>query len=152
MLLNWLIAENISEVGISWFDFYSIGHICFGIGVFLFFSLFYTIPKNKGLTPIFSLLFVFILSIIIFILWEVFENILFLKIGWKFEGRPDSFQNMFTDILCGIIGALLSWLFCHEIFVKEKNIWAYYIFGIIGFTLWLVVFMILRAYTYGYIP
>jgi hypothetical protein len=46
MLSNWLLATEISEVGLSWFDFYSIGHLCFGIGLFLFFSLFYTVPKS----------------------------------------------------------------------------------------------------------
>ena len=100
MLLNKLIATEISEVGISWFDFYSIGHICFGIGLFLFFSLFYTLPKRKyNTTPIFSLLFVFILTIISSILWEVIENLVFLDLGWKFEDRLDSWQNMTTDVL-----------------------------------------------------
>jgi len=150
MLLNEFIAETISEVGVSWLDFYSIGHICFGIGVFLFFSLFYTIPKNKGHVPIFSLLLVFIITFVILIAWELLENLLFIEIGWKFEGRLDSWQNITTDIIFGIIGALISWLFCHLIFTKGKNIWAYYIFGIIGFGLWLGVFIILRAVYFGY--
>lgn len=147
MLFNWLFAEIATEVGISWFDFYSIGHICFGIGLFLFFSLFYTIPKKHGKTPIFSLFFVFIISLACIILWEVLENVLFIGLGWKFEGRLDSLQNITTDIIIGILGSLVSWLFCHEVFVKDKNIWAYYIFGIIGFGLWLGVFIILRAFT-----
>ena len=147
MLFVDLFASDPSQVGLAWFDFYSIGHICFGIGVFLFFSLFYTVPKNKGHTPIFSLLFVFICTMIIIIIWEVFENTLFIEIGWKFEGRADSWQNITTDILVGAVGGLGSWLFCYIIFVKEKNIWAYYIFGIIGFAIWLVVFIILRIYT-----
>lgn len=147
MLFVDLIATDASMVGEAWFDFYSIGHICFGIGVFLFFSLFYTIPKSKGHIPIFSLLFVFICTMIIIVLWEVFENTLFIDIGWKFEGRVDSWQNITTDILMGAIGSLGAWLFCYLIFVKEKNIWAYYIFGICGFLLWLVVFIILRIFT-----
>jgi uncharacterized membrane protein YeaQ/YmgE (transglycosylase-associated protein family) len=150
MLFNEIFAETISEVGESWFDFYSIGHICFGIGVFLFFSLFYTIPKNKGKTPIFSLLFVFILTFVILIAWELLENLLFVEIGWKFEGRRDSWQNITMDIIIGVIGALSSWLFCHLIFTKGKNIWAYYIFGIIGFGIWIGVFIILRAVYFGY--
>jgi len=147
MLFVDLFASDLSQVGVAWFDFYSIGHLCFGVGVFLFFSLFYTVPKNKGHIPIFSLLFVFICTMIIIILWEVFENTVFIEIGWKFEGRADSWQNITTDILVGAVGALGSWLFCYIIFIKEKNIWAYYIFGVIGFALWLVVFIILRIYT-----
>ena len=148
MMFNWFIAENINEVGISWLDFYSIGHICFGIGAFTILSLFYTIPKKKGKTPLVSLLFVFILSILLFIGWELLENLLFIEIGWKFEGRLDSLPNIISDILMGIVGALGSWFFCHWIFNKEGSLWGYYIFGITGFGLWLGVFMIMRALYY----
>ena len=150
MFFNEFIAETIGEVGISWLDIFSIGHFCFEIGVFLFFSLFYTIPKNKGHVPIFSLLLVFILTFIVLIAWELLENLLFIEIGWKFEGRLDSWQNITSDIVIGVLGALISWLFCHLIFTKGKNIWAYYIFGIIGFGLWLGVFIIVRAIFLGY--
>lgn len=147
MLFNWLIATDISEVGISWFDFYSIGHICYGIGLFLFFSLFYTIPKKRGAIPIFSLLFVFILTMIFVILWEVVEHFVFLDLGWKFEDRPDSLQNMSTDVLLGALGGLGTWLFAYLTFEKDKNSFAYYTFGIIGFGVWLCVFIILRYMT-----
>jgi len=147
MLFVELFALDPSNVGIAWFDFYSIGHFCFGIGVFLFFSLFYTISKHKGKTPLFSLLFVFILTLVILVLWEVLEHFLFMDLGWKFEGRADSWQNITTDLIIGAIGGIVSWIFCHEVFMKDKNIWSYYIFGILGFTVWLVVFMILRALT-----
>ena len=147
MLFVDLIATDQSMVGLAWLDFYSIGHICFGIGLFLFFSLFYTIPKKHGKTPIFSLLLVFILSFACIILWEVLENVLFIGLGWKFEGRLDSWENITADIIIGILGSLVSWLFCYVVFEKDKNIWAYYIFGIIGFGLWFVVFIVLRAFT-----
>ncbi len=147
MLLNWLFATEISEVGISWLDFYSIGHICYGIGLFLFFSLFYTIPKKKGKVPIFSLLFVFILTVIFAVLWEIMENIIFLDLGWKFEDRPDSWQNMFTDVLFGVIGGIGTWIFAYITFEKERNSFAYYTFGIIGFGVWISVFIVLRYFT-----
>lgn len=147
MLLNWLFATEISEVGISWLDFYSIGHICYGIGLFLFFSLFYTIPKKKGKVPIFSLLFVFILTVIFAVLWEIIENIIFLDLGWKFEDRPDSWQNMFTDVLFGAIGGIGTWIFAYITFEKERNSFAYYTFGIIGFGVWISVFIVLRYFT-----
>ena len=152
MLLNELIATEIDEVGTSWFDFYSIGHICFGIGLFLFFSLFYTIPKKKGKTPIFSLLFVFILTIVCSIIWEILENILFLEMGWKFEGRADSWQNITTDILLCAIGGLGTWLFAYITFEKEKSAFAYYTFGVIGFGVWLGIFIILRYLTFQNSP
>ena len=153
MLLNEFIATDISEVGISWFDFYSIGHICFGIGLFLFFSLFYTIPKRKyGTTPIFSLLFVFILTIIFSIILVIVENLVFLDLGWKFEDRADSWQNITTDILLCAIGGLGTWLFAYITFEKEKGAFAYYTFGLIGFGVWICVFIVLRYLTFQNSP
>jgi hypothetical protein len=147
MLFNSFFATTVDEVGISWFDFYSIGHICFGIGVFLFFSLFYTIPKKKGRIPIFSLLFVFIITIVIAIAWEILENILFLDLGLKFEGRMDSLPNMVTDVLLCAVGGLGTWLFAYLIFEKDKSAFGYYTFGIIGFGVWISIFIILRYFT-----
>ena len=147
MIFNWFVATTVNEVGISWFDFYSIGHICFGIGVFLFFSLLYTIPKSKGYTPILSLFAVFIATAIILVLWEVVENTFLFWSNLKFENRADSIQNSFTDIVLGAIGALGAWLFAYLIYEKEKNIWDYYIFGLISFGLWLGIFVILRYFT-----
>jgi hypothetical protein len=147
MFLNEIIATTAKEVGNSWFDFYSIGHIAFGVAVFMFFSLCYTIPKAKGSTPIFSLLFVFILTLIVLILWEVLENTLLLSIGLKFENRMDSPQNIFTDIICGVLGSIGAWLFAKWVFEKEKKIWPYYVFGLISFGIWLSIFIILRYIT-----
>ncbi len=147
MLLNEIIATTSEEVGVSWFDFYSIGHICFGIGVFLFFSLFYSIPKARGSTPIFSLLFVFILTFIILIAWEVVENTYLYISNLKFENRTDSPQNILTDILFGIIGSLGACLNAYETFEKERKILPYYTTGIIAFILWLGIFIILRHFT-----
>jgi len=147
MILSEIIATNASEVGQSWFDFFSIGHICFGIGVFLFFSLLYSIPKARGDTPILSLLAVFILTFIILIAWEVVENTLFLDLNLKFDNRPDSPQNILTDIVFGTIGALGSLLWAYEAFEKGKKHWPYYVFGLIMFVIWLGVFSIFRFLT-----
>lgn len=147
MLFDEFIATEIGEVGVSWFDFYSIGHICLGIGLFLFWSLFYTIPKKKGRIPIFSLMFVFILTIVCAIIWEIIENTVFLDLGWKFENRMDSWQNAITDVLLCAVGGLGTWLFAYLIFEKERSAFGYYTFGIIGFGVWIGVFIILRYLT-----
>ena len=147
MILNEIIATKTSEVGVSWFDFFSIGHICFGIGVFLFFSLCYSIPKARGDTPILSLLAVFILTFIILIAWEVVENTLFLELGLKFGNRRDSPRNIFTDIVFGSLGALGMLLWAYEAFEKGKKHWPYYVFGLIMFVIWLGVFSFLRVLT-----
>ncbi|MFX1391137.1 MAG: hypothetical protein ACFE9Z_13815 [Promethearchaeota archaeon] len=152
MIFNEWIATEVFEVGISWFDFYSIGHICFGIGLFLFWSLFYTIPKKKGKVPIFSLLFVFILTVVCGIIWEIVENTILLNFGLKFENRADSWQNMSTDVLLCAVGGLGTWLFAYLTFEKEKSAFAYYLFGIIGFGVWISVFIILRYLTFQNSP
>ena len=147
MMLNWLIATTPEEVGIAWLDFFSIGHITFGIGVFLFFSFFYTIQTHRGITPYFSLLFVYICTFSILIVWEVLENTLFVGLGIKFEGRLDSWQNILTDLVIGNVGGLCTWFFCYQIVEKDKNMKGYYAFGITGFTIWFVFFFILRFLT-----
>jgi len=152
LIFNEWFATEVSEVGISWFDFYSIGHICFGIGLFLFWSLFYTIPKKKGKVPIFSLLFVFMLTIACAIIWEIVEHIVLLNLGLKFENRPDSWQNMSTDVFLCAVGGLGTWLFAYLTFEKEKSSFAYYTFGLIGFGVWISVFIILRYLTFQNSP
>ncbi len=147
MILSEIIATNASEVGQSWFDFFSIGHICFGIGVFLFFSLGYSIPKSRGDTPILSLLAVFILTFIILIAWEVVENTLFLELNLKFGNRRDSPRNIFTDIVLGTLGALGMLLWAYEAFEKGKKHWPYYVFGLIMFIIWLLIFSVFRFLT-----
>lgn len=150
MLFNWLFASSIDEVGVSFFDFYSIGHVCLGIGVFLFFSFFYTIPKHKGEVPILSLLAVFLFTVIMLVVWELVENIVLIEIGLKFEGRADSWQNITTDILLGMVGGVVSWIHCYLIFEKDKNIWLYYIMGIIALSIWIIFFFVGRYITYWY--
>lgn len=147
MILSEIIATKTSEVGESWFDFFSIGHICFGIGVFLFFSLCYSIPKARGDTPILSLFAVFILTFIILIAWEVVENTLFLDLNLKYDNRPDSPRNILTDIVFGTLGALGTLLWAYEAFEKDKKHWPYYVFGLIMFVIWLGVFSFLRVLT-----
>lgn len=150
MLLNWIVATDISEVGVSLFDFYSIGHICFGLGTFLFFSLLYTIPMQFDKKPLLPLWAIFLLTMGVLIAWEFLENFLFIEIGIKFEDRLDSPGNITTDLILGAFGALINWIAAYEIEEKHegKGIKWYYLTGIIAFALWLILFVILRYITY----
>ncbi|MBN1800016.1 MAG: hypothetical protein JW891_00825 [Candidatus Lokiarchaeota archaeon] len=147
MIFDCIVALTNDRVGLCAFDFYSFGHICLGIAVFLFLSLFYTIPKYKGDTPYVALVLVFIVTLALLILWEIIENTLFFELGWKFENRRDSSLNIFTDILFGTLGAIGTWLICHYVFVKEKKIWGYYAFGLIAFLVWLILFFVTEHFT-----
>jgi len=61
--MSLLVATNINEIGISFFDFYSFGHLAMGVGLFLFFStLIYYFLKKFNLKA--SLCYSLILSII----------------------------------------------------------------------------------------
>jgi len=146
MIFNGWIATEVSEVGISVFDFYSIGHICFGLGVFLFLSFFYVLPKHHGHEAWLPLWAIYLFTFGILILWEILENVVFIAIGIKFENRPDSIPNIISDLSLGAIAALIN-LFAARIIVDKDKMWAYYIPGIIAFILWLVIFFILRFFT-----
>ncbi len=152
MIINWFLATTTEEVGVSWFDFYSIGHVCFGLGVFLFFSFLYTIPKQRGNDPLVPLWLVFVFAIVILIGWEFLENIIFIEMGIKFEGRLDSAQNIATDLILGTIGALLNLYAAKDIIDKNKDLKGYYITGIVAFSIWLLVFIILRYVTFWNSP
>ena len=146
MILNEIIATTTAEVGVSWLDFYSIGHICFGLGVFLFLSLFYVIPKHRGHTEWVALWFLYILTVGVLVLWEVLENTLFITMGIKFEGRADSIQNLIGDLVMGMIGALINCIAATSV-KKKKSIWPYYLVGLIAFGIWLGIFFIARFFT-----
>lgn len=149
-VFNWLIATNIDEVGISVFDFYSIGHICMGIGLFLFFGLLYTIPMAKDddsqiKLPLWG---VFVLTVIAGIAWEFIENVVLIELGLKFENRADSIFNLVSDIFLVAAGGLSFWWITYRVFSRGSNITAYYVVGFIIFAIWLFIFVILRYVTY----
>jgi hypothetical protein len=148
MAIEW-IATTPDLVGIAAFDFYSIGHICMGIGIFLFFSLFYTIPRHgKGNTRVLLPLWdVRIITVACGILWEYVENTVFIDLGIKFEGRADSTINIITDIIFVGIGGLAMWYLAHKIFEEGKFTFFYYLLGIVGFLLWISIFIVLRSAT-----
>ncbi len=149
MLAQCIIGLTREEAGQCLFDFFSIGHMAFGLAVFLIMSLFYVIPytSKKDSRVLMPLWLCYVLSIIILIVWEFIENILLYNLGWKFEDQQDSIYNVISDIVIGSIFAGINYLACIKIINKGKNKWAYYIPGIIAFFIWLFIFFILRGFT-----
>lgn len=97
-------------VGRSPLDFYSWGHIAFGIGAFSLFSLIITIGElltGPATIPWYSIL---IFVLIVAVGWEIIENTILWKLGLKYENRKDTFINAFFDILFVILGGLATWL------------------------------------------
>lgn len=143
--MSLLVATNINEIGVSFFDFYSFGHITMGIALFLFFStLIYYFLKKVNLKT--SLCYSLILSIIGGIVWEIIENILFFKWGIKFEGRKDSIFNLATDLSFVGIGAYLM-LLLRTKFKTNKEVIKYYIFGILTFLFFILAYFIFKYLT-----
>ncbi|MFX1393367.1 MAG: hypothetical protein ACFFAH_07315 [Promethearchaeota archaeon] len=106
-----LVGWDKDYVGRSPWDFYSWGHIALGIASFLLISLVITIPEalgGKGFIP-WWLVIIIVLFVLLF--WEFFENVILWLLKWKFEERQDSFINFLWDVIFGMLGALVMWLF-----------------------------------------
>lgn len=130
-------------INIGWFDIDTFSQIPTGVSLFLFLSMFYVFPKYHKKTPIFSLLFVFILTSISVVLWEVMSNTFLVSVG---IGQIDSPQNMATDILFGLLGGGIAWIFALEFFEEKRDLWKYYIFTMIFFGITLAIHVTLRLF------
>ncbi|MFW9971447.1 MAG: hypothetical protein ACFFDF_14730 [Candidatus Odinarchaeota archaeon] len=114
-------------VGRSPWDYYSWGHIAFGIGAFSLYSLIITIWELAiGPAPVpwyLILLLVFISAVI----WEIFENTVLWRLGLKYEHRKDTFVNAFFDIFFAVLGGLVTWLLKWIIMdlIGERGRWFY---------------------------
>jgi hypothetical protein len=130
-------------VGRSPWDYYSWGHLAFGIGGFSLFSLIITLGEFLvGTTPLpwyFILLFVVIAGII----WEIFENTILWRLGLKYENRKDTFINTFFDILFVFIGGIGTWLLKWIIMdvMLERGRW-FYVSAICLFLLVIIAYFI----------
>ncbi|MHA1728041.1 MAG: DUF2585 family protein [Promethearchaeota archaeon] len=114
-------------------DFFSIGHIMMGQLFFWIAYMLFTISSpfsapflSLGLT---SEWWDVLISVILGILWEPFENIVMYYAGWKFEGRRDSLLNAMFDIIfwsLGAIAALLinNWIINLVLVVIEIIAWS----------------------------
>ncbi len=67
-----------SELATGWIDVWSAGYIGFGMMIFSFISLGYTLPRRHKSQEIISIFFVFISAIMTMIIWEIIENTLLL--------------------------------------------------------------------------
>ncbi|MFW9880918.1 MAG: hypothetical protein ACFFG0_48270 [Candidatus Thorarchaeota archaeon] len=97
-------------VGRSPWDYYSWGHIAFGIATFTLFSLIINLWElfiGPSTMPWFYIL---IFVIIVAVTWEIIENTILWRLGLKYENRKDSFLNAFFDIVFMILGGLATWL------------------------------------------
>lgn len=141
-----LIATNINEVGISLLDFFSIAHICMGIGMFLFFSfIYYYFFKKTDFKS--SLYCSCLLSLAGAIGWELIENILFLNWGLKFGNVADSIFNLVSDLFFVGTGAFFMMVLRFKFDTYKKKISDYYLIGSLIFLFYISLYFLFRHLT-----
>ncbi|MFX1279698.1 MAG: hypothetical protein ACFFA3_09800 [Promethearchaeota archaeon] len=130
-------------VGRSPLDYYSWGHIAFGIGAFSIFSLIITLWELYVGPATLPWYFILIFVIIVGIAWEIFENTVLWKLGVKYENRKDTFINAFFDIVFVIVGGIATWLLKWIIMdiMGELGRW-FYLSAIIMFVIALIAYFI----------
>ncbi|MFX1420110.1 MAG: hypothetical protein ACFE9N_14430 [Promethearchaeota archaeon] len=130
-------------VGRSPWDYYSWGHIAFGIATFAIFSLIINLWElfiGPSTLPWFYIL---IFVVIVAVIWEIVENTILWRLGLKYENRKDTFINAFFDIFFMLVGGLATWLLKWIIMdvIGELGRW-FYISALCLFLLILIAYFI----------
>ena len=89
-------------------DFFSIGHIMMGQLFFWISYMLFTWPGGPEFFNITLERWDILFSVIVGIAWEPLENVVLFKMGFKFEGKLDSWLNAIFDILFWTLGAFLA--------------------------------------------
>ncbi|MFX1567413.1 MAG: hypothetical protein ACFFCV_03495 [Promethearchaeota archaeon] len=132
-----LVASDRRLVGISPLDYFTWGHIAFGVFSFiveLFFVVFLSL--EQGLLLWWD---VMLAIILIAITWDLIENTLFIGIGIKFENRRDSVSNIFSDVFFVSLSGLLMII---VFLITQKNFTITLIIGIITLVACGIIFYI----------
>ncbi|KKN58483.1 hypothetical protein LCGC14_0551570 [marine sediment metagenome] len=157
VLGDWQIFdENGTYLSTAVFDFWSIGHLLAGMGIFMFIFTIYFIIKNvdknenapSALVPPTSknMLICWLITLGVALLWELIENTLLFALEVK--GKLDSIINASTDIIIWSIGGLGAWYLTHLMFVSKDYIHAYYLYTIINLFTFFILFIIFGYMTY----
>ncbi|MHA2398499.1 MAG: hypothetical protein ACXADU_06385 [Promethearchaeota archaeon] len=116
------------------------GHLLLGIAFFILAFTIYFIWKNREVPPenvsIHTVkipaprkMFIsWIISVIAAVVWEILENTLGLISGLK--PILDSPLNAISDIIVWSIGGLIAWHITHLMFVSQRYIIVFYVYGI----------------------
>ncbi|MFX1569245.1 MAG: hypothetical protein ACFFCV_12850 [Promethearchaeota archaeon] len=142
-----VVATNELELSIASFDFWTIAHFLWGVALFVVAFTIGWIWKNRTGTatdpinePEFkSFVLYWVIIFIIAGIWELIENTLLLLAGMKV--RPDGPANIITDIIIWGIGGCVSWYMTDIMFLSDKYLRAYYIYGFMCLTMGIIIFV-----------
>jgi len=145
-----LVAIDLGALSIASFDFWSVGHFLNGVALFVIaFTIGWIIhnktgkPKDPINEPEFRKFVIYWgIVLVIAVIWEVFENTLGYWTGFKV--KLDSVPNIINDITIWGIGGCLSWYMTDLMFLSDKYLRSYYIYGIMSFTMGLLILVIFR--------
>lgn len=146
---NDIIAEITAEVGISAMDFFTWGHIAMGFGFFALLSFLHVYAKYVKQNDKFPIWLAFLITVIIGIFWEFFENFVLWSWGLKFEGRQDSLLNASIDIIFVTL-ATAFYLLLWKLLIKPgemKSAYITYTVYLIGFILMIIFYFVGKMMT-----
>ncbi len=143
-----VVAIDTSYLSIASFDYWSIGHFLCGIALFVVVFTFGWIiknltgvPKDPINEPEFKSFVLYWMIVVIFaVIWEVIENTLLYMVDIKV--KFDSAANIITDITIWSIGGCVSWYMTDLMFLSDKYLRAYYIYGVMSLTMGVLIFVV----------
>ncbi len=143
-----IIAMDDTYISIATFDFYTLAHLLWGVSLFVVIFTFGFIAKNRSGNPqapiaapgFKKLVIYWAITLGVAGIWEIVENTLLIFVGMKVEF--DSPPNIITDITIWGLGGLASWYMTDLMFLSQKLIRAYYIYGIISLLSGVLLFIV----------
>jgi hypothetical protein len=151
-----ILALDDTYISIASYDFWTMGHLLWGVALFVIIFTIGFIAKNLSGNPQAPInppgfkKFIIYWGIVLIIagLWEIIENTLLYFVGIK--AIFDSAANIITDITIWGLGGLASWYMTDLMFLSQKYIRAYYIYGIICLLSGILIFVVFGFITTNY--
>ncbi len=151
-----IVALNELTLSIASFDYWTVGHFLWGLALFILaFTLGWIIhnltgkPKDPINDPEFKKFVLYwVIILFIAILWEIIENTLLYVVGIKV--KFDSAANIITDITIWSIGGCVGWYVTDLMFLSDKYLRAYYVYGFMSLTMGVLIFVIFGFITTNY--
>ena len=143
-----LVGLDEASVSIASFDYWSVGHFLNGVALFILaFTLGWIIhnltdkPKDPINEPEFKKFVLYwVITLVIAVIWEIIENTLLYMVDLKV--KLDGAANIITDITIWGIGGCVGWYMTDLMFLSDKYLRAYYIYGFMSLTMGVLILIV----------